>query len=100
MTLPQVVSWLTTPELTAVANTATISGFVLAAVCLVLYLQERYRKRTTLLQIPTAKSTQSQMAPRTWWEYLTNDLELSLKARKGMSCPLRFWMGAAKSTDQ
>ena len=82
MTLPQVVSWLTTPELTAVANTATISGFVLAVVCLVLYLQERYRKRTTLLQIPTAKSTQSQMAPRTWWEYLTNDLKLSLKARK------------------
>lgn len=82
MTLPQVVSWLTTPELTAVANTATILAFVLAAVSLVLYFQERHRKSNTLLQVPTAMLAQSQMAPRTWWEYLTNDLELSPKARK------------------
>ena len=83
MTLTDVVRWLTTPEITAIANAATILALALAVVSLlVVFLFERLRKRETLPRIPTSIPAQSRTAPRTWWEYLTNDLELSSKARK------------------
>ena len=82
MTLPEAVSWLTTPEITAVVNVAAILALVLALISLLVYLRERFQKQETLPQVPTPIVAQSRIAPRTWWEYLTNDLKLSPKARR------------------
>lgn len=83
MTLPDIVKWLTTPGITAVANAATILALVLALMMpLLAYRLERLKRRETLPQIPISIPTRSRTDPRTWWEYLTNDLELSPKARK------------------
>ena len=82
MTLTDVIRWLTTPEITAVANAATMVALALAVYPLVVFMLKRLRKRETLPHIPTSIPAQSWTSPRTWWEYLTNDLELSPKARK------------------
>ena len=83
MTLTELASWLTTREITALANAATIAGLLVAVVVpLAVYLLNRLRKRETLPEVPTPVLAQSSVAPRTWWEYLTDDLELSQKARK------------------
>ena len=82
MTLPEAVSWLTTPEITAIANVATILALVLALTSLLAYLLERLKKRETLPQVPAFMVAKPRIAPRTWWEYVTNDLKLTSKARK------------------
>ena len=82
MTFQDIVSWLTTPEITAVANLATIVALPLAAMSLLSYFLDRLQKRESLPQVPTPMLAQTPVAPKTWWEYLTNDLELSPKARK------------------
>ena len=73
---------MTTPEITAAANLATIVALPLAVMSLLIYFLDRLQKRESLPQIPTPMLAQTPLAPKTWWEYLTNDLELSPKARK------------------
>ena len=77
MKSPAIVIWLTSPEITAVANLATIVALLFAVISLLIYLLDRFQKRETLPQVPKPVLAQSPVAPRTWWEYLTNDLELS-----------------------
>ena len=73
---------MTTPEITAAANLATIVALPLAVMSLLIYFLDRLQKRESLPQIPTPMLAQTPLAPKTWWEYLTKDLELSPKARK------------------
>jgi len=78
----EVVSWLNRPEITAAANVAAIVGLAWIVVLIVAFLLERLRGRKAVPQVPTPMLAQTPVAPRTWWEYLTNDLKLSPKARK------------------
>ena len=78
----EVVSWLNSPEITAIANVAAIVGLVWIVVSIAAFLLEKLRDRKALPQVPAPMLAQMPVAPRTWWEYLTNDLELSPKARK------------------
>ena len=82
MTFQEFISWLTRPEITAAANLATIVALPLAVISLLIYLLDRLQRRDSLPQVPTPMLAQTPVAPRTWWEYLTSDLELSPKARK------------------
>ena len=73
MTWQEVVSWLNRPEITAAANVAAIVGLAWIVVLIVAFLLERLRRREALPQVPTPMLAQTPVAPRTWWEYLTND---------------------------
>ena len=87
----EIVSWLNRPEISAAANVAAIIGLAWIVVLIVAFLLERLRRREALPQVPTPMLAQTPVAPRTWWEYLTSDLELSPKARK--ACAGLYNMG-------
>lgn len=77
MTLVDIVSWLTSPAITAAANLATIVALLCAGISLWICLRDRLQKREALPHVPRSVLAQAPAAPKTWWEYLTNDLELS-----------------------
>ena len=82
MTFQDLVNWLNTAEVTAVVTLMAIVGFTLTAVSLLLHFLDRRQKREALPQVPAPMLNQASVAPKTWWEYLTNDLDLSPRARQ------------------
>ena len=76
------INWSTSIEITATANLATIVASLVALISLLLYIFDRRQKREALPQVPAPMLDQASVAPKTWWEYLTNDLDLSPRARQ------------------
>ena len=81
MTFQDFVSWFTSAEITATANLFTIVAFLLPAGSLLFVLLGR-KKQESLPQVPAPMLGQASAAPKTWWEYLTNDLDLSANSQK------------------
>ncbi len=82
MTFHDLVTWLTSDEITAIAILAAIASSPFGVVSLLLDLYDRRKKRNCLPEIPAPMMAQSPPAPKTWWEYLTNDLDLSPDAQR------------------
>ena len=82
MAVQDLVSWLNAPAVTAVANVATIVALLFAMISLLVYFRHRLQKQASLPQVPISLLAQATAPPKTWWEYLTNDLRLSPKARR------------------
>ena len=82
MTFQDIVGLLTAAEITAAANLATIVALLLTVASILAHFLYSRLKRESLPQVPAPMLGQAPVAPKTWWEYLTNDLELSPDARQ------------------
>ena len=82
MTFQDIVTWLNTAEVNAIVTMMTIVGFALTLVFALLHFLDRRQRRESLLHLPASMAAQSPAAPKTWWEYLTNDLDLSPDAQR------------------
>ena len=78
-----ITSWLNSPVGVAVTSIFGILGGLAVIFAIVRFIWQRVRGQRLALELPEPALAQAQATPRTWWEYLTNDLDLSPKEREG-----------------
>ena len=77
-----IIDWLNSREGIALAGTCGIIGGLAVAVALIRFAFRGFRRRPGADQLPVAVASRTREAPKTWWEYLTNDLDLTKDQRK------------------
>ena len=82
MPVEEIVIWLNSPEGIALASTCGILGGLGVIFPLFRSIVRRLRKREAVVKAPKPSLEETQPAPKTWWEYLTGDLDLTPKLRK------------------
>ena len=78
----EVIAWLNSPHAAAIAALCGMLGGLAVVFAIARFIWRWLKKRTGLVEVPVVASSRVRPAPRTWWEYLTNDLSLPPKARK------------------
>ena len=91
MFLEWATNWLNSPEGIAVTGAFGILGGSAVIFAIVRSIWHQIKGQGFALEEPEPALTQARVAPRTWWEYLTNDLELSPKERK--ACAALYEVG-------
>ena len=81
MLLEGIIDWLNSREGIALAGACGIIGGLAVVVALFRFALKGFRRGPEADQLPVSVASRTQKAPRTWWEHLSNDLNLTTRQR-------------------